>query len=1134
MDLNLIRHSDNHVSSFRNNPINLNLFNQNNVNYDEDMDVSFSFNSNITSLLNRSDIPSPYNNIVDVNIQRQSIIYEVELNRDHGIEFAQGNNVAIVGKIDPNSPASLLGIEVGDIVTSTSATAGDAMWTHDSPESVQSALSTRLVLSSSVRARFERPINKIPPVLRDTRRVLVPYTSVVRLKRPLGIRVTEHKAFGPGDPRTSHVYIDCVRSDYNKVKVLDQILAMSPMWGGAGEANMWDVKTLDDFMRQLRMNTQQTLSLRIKRFVPLDEFTNKIEIDAARALQRSTSSSGAYCNTDMPDNVHPVPTVQVDPMRTVLPVQPTRTVPVQPVGNVQPMRTVQPVQPMRTVQVVHTSITERIEKANSYDQILEIWQHLIQTHNSGHPDGHLTPYLVNKLMVAALALELPGLAVEIFQEAFGFAPPDRDLDPARVVLDILTDRDETVEEDATSYLKISQTRNFNEDIVQENLLLHNKNFDQKVQKNGGKIGKKSEKNNFVEKNNKILKPEDFFGKEKNSGRNDDDDDGADETDDFSGFDNSQNIPLEKLKLQNFFINVKIKPNNFVCTTAIKAYGRCKQVSTAVSLFAWFESQGLAADTYLLTALLYVCAKSSEQTHIKTAERIFWEEFPLRKIPYALATVNSFMYLYAKRNKPEEVLKVYELSKKLGLKCNVITYGTLIKALLRSGPGSGSGDRDGSGGQLQEKAFNILKNLPEVGIVPGVEVYNQFFEQYARTHDYRMMKRVLGLMARAKPKVQPDVMSYGYLTNCFAESRKPKSALLIFQQMRKRGIPPNAYTYMGVLKSLAHMRDGFAAYQVISEMPTVGVTPDKRHFSQAMFACITGNQPVLAERLFLGAAKVGGRPDAALCTLQLRALLQQGSWVQARDFFESMEAGVYLARPNDQTLNCLLQYQLLAEQYDNAKITLQKIFNLYNPNNSLEQDNQEDETDNNNNNNNRFSNSNIRRINKAPIKITSKKQQQQPSLEGTYAAVSPLLGAYSARMQRIAREDSAYLQRLELEMSAAAAATAKLANNDQDNSNSIIYSSSTSSYYNKDGTLKQPTVSGLKFLMKFSSELKQADRIYLQPEFYNEVLKALVMENHFEEASEFIQMRTSGEIKIRAEDMSKVKGVEDYARSLLKQ
>jgi len=60
-------------------------------------------------------------------------------------------------------------------------------------------------------------------------------------------------------------------------------------------------------------------------------------------------------------------------------------------------------------------------------------------------------------------------------------------------------------------------------------------------------------------------------------------------------------------------------------------------------------------------------------------------------------------------------------------------------------------------------------------------------------------------------------------------------------MRKRKIAPNAYTYMGVLKALSHMRDGISAVQVIGEMREKGVTPDKRHYAMAMFACVTAGQ-----------------------------------------------------------------------------------------------------------------------------------------------------------------------------------------------------------------------------------------------------------------------------------------------------
>jgi pentatricopeptide repeat protein len=212
-----------------------------------------------------------------------------------------------------------------------------------------------------------------------------------------------------------------------------------------------------------------------------------------------------------------------------------------------------------------------------------------------------------------------------------------------------------------------------------------------------------------------------------------------------------------------------------------------------------ESKGIKVDTFFMSALLFVCAKGKR---ITDAENIFWRDIPARNLTYSVATTNSLMYMYARLNRADDALKVYELAKGMGLKCTVVTYGVLIKALMRSNKK-----------QLQDTAFEILRTLPDMGISPGIEVYNQFLEHYARTHDYRQAKNVLRLMSLAKPRAKPDAVSYGYLITCFADSKKPRSALTIFHQMRKRKIAPNGYTYMGVLKALAHMRDGISAVQV---------------------------------------------------------------------------------------------------------------------------------------------------------------------------------------------------------------------------------------------------------------------------------------------------------------------------------
>eukprot|EP01035_Chromulina_nebulosa_P020959 gene20959-27163_t len=405
--------------------------------------------------LQSTSIPSPFQSIVDVNLDRNNIVYEVELSRDHGLEIIQGNGYAIVGNVPKGSKVEQLGILSGDIVVATSATAGNQLWTHDSVDSIKSALSTRFVLYPTVKIRLERSLNLIPVELKHL--ILVPYITTVIVKRPLGLHVAEgekSKVF------IQHMKEDCGAAKTKRLEIGDQVVAMSASWGD----QMWTITSVESFIMSVRMHTSPILSLRVKRLVPLDIYLGQI-------------------------------------------------------------------------------VTARMQRQ------------LVRQQKSQH-----------------------------------------------------------------------------------------KKIDKEI-------------------NNKIEKSD-----------------------------------------------------------------------------------------------------------------------------------------------ANAVLKLYELSKTLGLTCTVVTYGVIIKALLRS-----------KNPKLQVKSFEILKSLPNLGITPGVEIFNQFLEFYSSTCNYKMAKKVLVLMSRTKPKVKPDVVSYGYLINCFAVSKKPKSALMIYYQMRQRHIQPNGFTYMGILKALSYLRDGRSAFLILREM-----------------------------------------------------------------------------------------------------------------------------------------------------------------------------------------------------------------------------------------------------------------------------------------------------------------------------
>ena len=57
---------------------------------------------------------------------------------------------------------------------------------------------------------------------------------------------------------------------------------------------------------------------------------------------------------------------------------------------------------------------------------------------------------------------------------------------------------------------------------------------------------------------------------------------------------------------------------------------------ALAVLPWMEGTGVTADVYLMSALLFVCAKTKR---VGEAERLFWKDIPARNLTYSVATTN---------------------------------------------------------------------------------------------------------------------------------------------------------------------------------------------------------------------------------------------------------------------------------------------------------------------------------------------------------------------------------------------------------------------------------------------------------------------------------------------------------------
>ena len=533
---------------------------------------------------------------------------------------------------------------------------------------------------------------------------------------------------------------------------------------------------------------------------------------------------------------------------------------------------------------------------------------------------------------------------------------------------------------------------------------------------------------------------------------------------------------------------KLEPNIYVCTTAVKAYGRSMDSSSALALFDWIENEkNVFSDIYFLSTLLYVLAKTKR---VNEAEEIFWNIIPSRNLTYTVATTNSLMYMYAKLNRADDALKVYELTKSMGITCTVVTYGVLIKALLKSGKK-----------KLQETSFEILRSLPDLNINPGIELYNQFLEHFAVSHDYRQAQNVMKLMSE-KPKIAPDIRSYGYLINLCAETKRPKVALKLFHQMRRQKIESNAQTYMGVLKALAVARDGVNAVQVIAEMREKGVEPSLRHYAAALFACALSNQNMLASSLFSLAVRTGVKPDTALYTLYMRSLLQTpGKWDEGVDLYNRMLNNQELAKPNSVTIHCLLQFQITNGFHNEAINTLQKIIINYNRHMD------------------KSSGSNAY---STLLNDDSGVVIPVSSLKPTFKVLNLALGSYSSELKKRNKEDKMF-------------ANNWVGINEQQQSmtpNSTVTDGTDDSSMHAMWNLPKPSLDALRFVTNACELICKDTYGYLQGDLYMELMRALVLEGLFDDARKILVLREVGQVRLSRDQEESASNLEEIANRLI--
>jgi len=222
--------------------------------FDVEIVSSSSIESHITSIPN-SNLPVPYNNIVSSD--NNAIIYEISVDNEILDVLYQEDNALYVKDISGNDRAKLLGIQKDDVIIEMKDYGKSSI-----TKSIE-GITKYFKFNSKAVLRIRRPIALIDEKIKES--LLVPYSTNVKLRRPLGLYV-----LGIEKGLEKGVYVSAMKpglgaSKSKRLEIGDQIVAISASWGD----RMWDISSVQSFILGVEMRTFSDMFVTIQRFVPL-------------------------------------------------------------------------------------------------------------------------------------------------------------------------------------------------------------------------------------------------------------------------------------------------------------------------------------------------------------------------------------------------------------------------------------------------------------------------------------------------------------------------------------------------------------------------------------------------------------------------------------------------------------------------------------------------------------------------------------------------------------------------------------------------------------------------------------------------------------------------------------------------
>ena len=224
---------------------------------------------------------------------------------------------------------------------------------------------------------------------------------------------------------------------------------------------------------------------------------------------------------------------------------------------------------------------------------------------------------------------------------------------------------------------------------------------------------------------------------------------------------------------------EISPNTVTFISILKACGKLKAINTGMGIHKILREKLLHTEIVVGNALIDMYAKCGFQIR---AQETF-DELPIRDIISWTTTIAGF----ANHKHPEEALKHFEQMRVEGVPPNAFTFVSALKACRYGG--------------AIHKGIRIHAEISREGLLEKDPVVaNALVDMYANCGHLHIAFEIL-----VKLPVK-DILSWNILIGGYGMQNCPEEVLRSVEEMQCRGVSPNAFTFICILRACSSLQD----------------------------------------------------------------------------------------------------------------------------------------------------------------------------------------------------------------------------------------------------------------------------------------------------------------------------------------